>query len=235
MIAFDAFKYFVSLVCKKLWHMKEVSGSTLMPASPQKAILAGDRTLTASPYFDVIGSGYCNLSCAGTCYTFIGNGCCNTVAFAGASIIGGRCNTASGYGAFIGNGGYNIASGEASAVVDGACNCVLGDFSFIGGGGCNAIFGTSFNSITGGFCNTNSGVYSAILGGACNTISAAYQYAGIFGCNVTAATSCALHANGFLAQDLLPLSVGNPPGLLQWVYAPASLLLPPLAKLIVTF
>ena len=70
--------------------------------------------------------------------------------------------------------------------------------------------------------NTVSGAYSAILGGSDNTVSAAYSYAGIVGCNISAVSSCALHANNFVAQNM-PTFAGAPGSGCFWYQYVASL------------
>ena len=82
-------------------------------------------------------------------------------------------------------------------------------YNFIGGGKDNTVSASQYSSILGGYNNTVASTYSSIFGGSGNN-DGGFSHAGIFGCNVTANSSCAFHANNFVAQNMPSASSGIP-------------------------
>ena len=70
--------------------------------------------------------------------------------------------------------------------------------------------GEAFNFIGGGVNNQVLGSCSAILGGSGNN-DGGLPYVGIFGCNITGVTTCAFHANQFVAQNMYNATSAPPP------------------------
>ena len=161
--------------------MKAMSGSTLMPASPRKARLAGDGSGTSNYIGNLAGTGL------GIQNSFIGGGSANCIDD-GTAVIS--------YGV-IGGGNYNcIAPGTSFAsVFNGQNNCI-----------CAA---TDYASIFSGQNNCVAGNYSSILGGSGNS-DGGIPYVGIFGCNITGVMPCAFHANEFVAQNMPGPYTGGP-------------------------
>ena len=106
---------------------KVISGSTLMPASPRKARLAGD------------GSGKINVINTGADYGVISGGLCNTITAVPKNdfntISGGYCNTISQPNGFIAGGAYNTVSGIYSSILGGNHNTVSHNYSAAFGSG----------------------------------------------------------------------------------------------------
>jgi hypothetical protein len=87
-------------------------------------------------------------------------------------------------------------------------------YGFIGAGRLNTICNQGA-SIVGGSGNTVSVIYSSVLGGSGNNDNGV-AYAGIYGHNITANTSCAFHANNFVAANMPTSRVGLNPGALWY-------------------
>lgn len=133
------------------------------------------------------------------------------------SIVGGQNNNVinSSFTGILG-GSNNAINTVANfgVIAGGNQNCIQGQvsqvFSAIGGGQLNTMSG-NHAVISGGHSNIVSGNCSAILGGSGNN-DGGFAYAGVYGYNVTANTSCAFHANNFVAQNIPPgLGGGVPP------------------------